>query len=179
MWVPGSLLAPCRQGQPRTPKPETLVLKPDIPPLKAPPKAPPKAPLNPSLNPQVRLDDRPVMAVGILGNPLLGNVQDKEVDKALAAGHTELHAKVTGEPKTSLFGEYRPVNDDKVKALSEEDQKTITDTKGVAKKNALKTVALFPIGMFAAYLLLLLYFRMRGGYKAVSLTEGTPPANGH
>jgi MFS family permease len=112
-----------------------------------------------------------MMAVGILGNPLLGNVQDKEVDKALAANHSELHAKVAGNPKTSLFGEYRPLDDDKVKKLTEEEKTTITDTKGVAKKNALKTVALFPVGMFVAYCLLLLYFRMKGGYKAVSLGE--------
>ena len=118
-----------------------------------------------------------MMAVGILGSPLLGNVQDKEVDKSLAANHAELHAKVTGDPKTSLFGEYRPLNEDQVKALSDEDKKAIDDTKAVAKQNALKTVALFPVGMFVAYCLLLLYFRSRGGYKAVQLGEEVATAN--
>ena len=40
-----------------------------------------------------------------------------------------------------------------------------------AKKNALKTTAAFPVVMLFCYLLLILYFRSRGGYKAVELTS--------
>jgi len=119
-----------------------------------------------------------MMAVGILGAPLLGNVQDKEVDKELRASNPTLHTQVVGEKKTSVFGEYQPVDDKKVEKANADEKKIITDTKSAAKKNALKTVALLPVIMFLAYLSLLLYFYLRGGYKPVQI-EGQPPGDGH
>ena len=41
---------------------------------------------------------------------------------------------------------------------------------GTAKKNALATVAIFPAIMLICYLILIYYFRSRGGYKAEVLT---------
>jgi len=116
-----------------------------------------------------------MLAVGIIGSPLLGNVQDKEVDKELAANHHAIHDRVMAAPRTSVFGTYRPLDDAKLAAASTEDQKAVTETKAAAKKNALKTVALFPVGMLAAYLLLLLYFSARGGYKPVELIPDRAP----
>jgi len=118
-----------------------------------------------------------MMAVGILGAPLLGNIQDKSIDQSLKAGNSALHAQVMGEKKTSLFGEYQPLDEKKVKLASEAEQTDIKKTKEAAKKNALKTVALFPVGMLIAYLMLIGYFKARGGYKPVQL-EGHAPA-GH
>ena len=118
-----------------------------------------------------------MMAVGILGNPLLGNVQDREIDKALSSGNSAIHQKVVGEKKTSVFGEYRPVVPEKVQSLSKEDQKYVESIQDVAKKNALTTVALFPIGMFVCYLVLLVYFQARGGYKPVELDSHKPAAS--
>ncbi len=117
-----------------------------------------------------------MLAVGILGAPLLGNVQDKEVDKSLTTANSALHAKVAGAKKTSFFGEYQPIDEEKQKSLSDEEKKIITDTQAVAKKNALKTVALFPIGMFVCYVLLLMYYKSKGGYKPVDLGAGQPSA---
>jgi len=111
-----------------------------------------------------------MLAVGIVGSPLLGNVQDKEVDKELAAKFPALHARIMGEAKPSVFGTYQPLDDAKVEALSKDEQEIVDKTKGAAKKNALKTVALFPVGMLVAYLLLILYFSMKGGYKPVEMS---------
>jgi MFS family permease len=119
-----------------------------------------------------------MLAVGILGNPLLGNVQDKEVDKGLKADQPAIYAKVAGESKTSVFGEYTALDEAKLKALSADEAKTVADTKEAAKKNALKTVALFPVVMLGGYLLLLLYFAAKGGYKPVEL-DGVPAAGHH
>jgi len=119
-----------------------------------------------------------MMAVGILGSPLLGNVQDKEVDKQLAMTNSALHAKIAGEKKTSLFGEYQPLDEAKMKSITDDEKQTIVDTQAAAKKNALKTVAVFPIFMFVCYLILLLYFKATGGYKAVEL-EGQSKPTGH
>jgi MFS family permease len=117
-----------------------------------------------------------MMAVGILGAPLLGNIQDKEVDRELAAKSPAIHQKVTSAERTSLFGKYRPVDGEKVATLTTEEQHSVTETQEAAKKNALKTVALFPIGMLVCYLLLLGYFKSRGGYKPVLLDGQAAPA---
>lgn len=115
-----------------------------------------------------------MLAVGILGAPLLGNVQDREVDKELAANHSAIHAKVMGEKKTSVFGEYKPLDEAKQAAATDDEKKAIKETQEAAKKNALKTVALFPVGMLAAYVLLIVLFRTRGGYKPVHLEDKKP-----
>ena len=116
-----------------------------------------------------------MMAVGILGSPLLGNVQDKEIDKQLKAEHPALHAGIMGEEKTSVFGKYQPVDDKKLDAASAGDKQIVADTGNSAKKSALETVAIFPVIMLVSYLLLLAYFYTRGGYKAVSLDGRTEP----
>lgn len=118
-----------------------------------------------------------MMAVGIIGNPLLGNIQDRAVDKALVEKDASLHQRVTGEPKPSLFGEYRPIVGASVEGLPAEEKKIVTDSQEAAKKDALRTVALFPVGMLVCYLLLLLYFRSKGGYRPVEL-DGVK-ASGH
>ncbi|MBM3979099.1 MAG: MFS transporter [Planctomycetes bacterium] len=118
-----------------------------------------------------------MLAVGILGAPLLGNVQDREADKELAAKHGALHAKVMGETKTSVFGEYKPVDDAKLKTATDDEKKTIKDTQEAAKKTALQTVALFPVVMLVCYAILIVYFMSQGGYKPVHLTDESAPPN--
>jgi MFS family permease len=112
-----------------------------------------------------------MMAVGIVGSPLLGNVQDKEIDKELKAKHGELHAKIMAEEKPSVFGTYQPVDDKKLESASADDKAVVAETGNVAKKSALTTVAVFPIIMLVSYLALLAYFYTRGGYKPVKLHE--------
>ncbi|MBA4066981.1 MAG: MFS transporter [Isosphaera sp.] len=120
-----------------------------------------------------------MLAVGILGAPLLGNVQDKEIDQQLAIKSPELYGRVVGEQRTSVFGSYRALDDAKIANLSEADKTTVNDVKAAAKKNALKTVAVFPVVMLVAYLVLILYFSSRGGYKPVSLDNGPAGGGGH
>ena len=81
-----------------------------------------------------------------------------------------IHQKVVAEEKSSVFGKYSPLDQAKIGSL-ESDQKLVVDTiKASAKKNALLTVAIFPAIMLVCYLILILYFRSKGGYKAEELT---------
>ena len=107
-----------------------------------------------------------MLGVGIVGAAFLGNIQDKVTDKQLKEENSALYAQVIGEPKGSVFGEYRPLDPDKVKAVSKQDQEAIATIKGKSQKNALFTVAIFPVIMLVCYLILIVYFRARGGYKA-------------
>ena len=81
---------------------------------------------------------------------------------------------MSDEKKTSVFGEYKPLDDAKLKAATNDEKAKIKETQEAAKKNALKTVALFPVGMLAAYVLLIVLFSMRGGYKPVHLEAEKP-----
>jgi len=112
-----------------------------------------------------------MMAVGILGNPLLGNIQDKTADAELKQKYPALHAKVMADPKTSVFGTYQPVDNDKVKNATLVEQAEVKTTKEDAKKTALRTVAIFPIIMLCCYLLLILYFKSKGGYRAENIRD--------
>lgn len=110
-----------------------------------------------------------MIGVGIIGNPLLGNIQDRYKDKVLERDNPALHAKITGAEKHSVFGSYRPLDEDKVKALPEADKAIVTKVEDESKKETLATVAIFPCFMLACYVLMILYYKARGGYHAQEL----------
>jgi MFS family permease len=120
-----------------------------------------------------------MLGVGVLGGALLGNIQDQTIDSKLKKEHAPLHAKVMDAPKTSLFGPYQPVDNKKLETVSADEKKTVKDIQDGAKKSALFStsdisVVVFPIFMLICYLILILYFKGRGGYKAELLPTGQP-----
>ncbi|CAN5591868.1 hypothetical protein BH10PLA2_BH10PLA2_15450 [soil metagenome] len=119
-----------------------------------------------------------MIGVGIIGNPLLGNIQDKFKANYLREHHAVLYEKIAGPEKTSLFGAYNSLVEDKVKTLSEDEKKTVTETEELSKKNALSTVAIFPCFMLVCYVLMILYFKARGGYHAQELVTTPNPYPG-
>ena len=112
-----------------------------------------------------------MLGVGVVGAVLLGNIQDKEVDAKLFSAQPEIHAQVAGEEQTSVFGSYRPIDAEKVQELPDEQQEEITEIQATAKKSALQTVAIFPLIMFVCYIVMLGYFKTKGGYKPVELSN--------
>jgi MFS family permease len=110
-----------------------------------------------------------MLSVGVIGAVFLGNIQDRQIDHELLAQHPALHTQVVAQEKASIFGKYQPLDKEKVAVLSEGEQKIVADTTATAKKNALMTVAIFPAIMLVCYLILILYFRAKGGYKPVEL----------
>jgi len=110
-----------------------------------------------------------MLSVGVIGAVFLGNIQDRQIDHELAAHNPALHSRVVAQEKVSIFGKYQPVDKEKVAALSQEEKETVGDVSATAKKNALMTVAIFPAIMLVCYLILILYFKAKGGYKPVEL----------
>ncbi len=104
-----------------------------------------------------------MLSVGVLGAAFLGNIQDKAIDSTLEKENPELHAQVVGKEKLSIFGSYRPIDPTKASDKQKEEIKSIEAT---AKKGALSTVAIFPVIMFVSYLILIFYFKSKGGYQA-------------
>jgi hypothetical protein len=80
-----------------------------------------------------------------------------------------LHSTYVTEQKTSLFGIYKVIDPVRILDASPETLRTIKDVREEAKKDALRTVSLFPVIMLAGYVFMILWFRSKGGYKAVLL----------
>jgi hypothetical protein len=116
-----------------------------------------------------------MIAAGVIGAGILGFIQDKKIDSnTLAydqANNTALHATYVTEKKRSFFGDYQGLDQSKLSTATPEQVATITEIQNTAKKEALRDIVLFPIIMLGSYLLLIFYFRSKGGYKAVVLKK--------
>lgn len=105
-----------------------------------------------------------MLGVGV-GAIFLGIAQDREVEMNLAQNHPAIHAQVVG-PKSGVLGEYKAVDQDKALKLDEADAKVVQSVDLAAKQATLMYVASLPLVMLACYLILIVYFKMKGGYKA-------------
>ncbi|MFC2157128.1 sugar MFS transporter [Acidobacteriota bacterium] len=110
-----------------------------------------------------------MLSVGVIGAVFLGNIQDKQIDHELFAKNPEIHQRIVASEKGSLFGKYNPVDQQKLAAVDQDDKEVVESVVASAKKNALMTVAIFPAIMLVCYLILIFYFRAKGGYKPVEL----------
>ena len=110
-----------------------------------------------------------MLAVGILGAPFIGYLQESSATKQLAAANPALYQTVTIE-KNYLLGKYQAIDPVKSAAVTDAAATaTITSATTTGQFSALGKMALFPIFMFACYAALLLYFKTRGGYQPVQL----------
>lgn len=114
-----------------------------------------------------------MMAVGVLGAPFLGTLQDKTLDAALRAEAPALHATVTAESQRKFGLEFRPVDQQKAAALAPTERAQLDRLKVRTNQDTLARVALLPVVMLVCFGGLWLYFRSRGGYRAVHLAGTT------
>jgi hypothetical protein len=107
-----------------------------------------------------------MLAVGIMGGPLIGKMQEDSARYALTEESPVAYSQISKQD-TYFLGKYEAVDGEKVSALDEAQQTTINTTVTKAKQGALATIAIFPAIMLLCYLALLAYFKSRGGYKPV------------
>lgn len=120
-----------------------------------------------------------MIAVGVLGGPMLGTLLDKRVDTNLHREAPAIYATVADkEPTTTYRMTYHGLDQDKVKALPKAESDKVNEIIGVTKQTSLKTVAILPVIMFFGYLILILYFNAKGGYKAQQLEMSGEEATG-
>lgn len=117
-----------------------------------------------------------MLAVGIVGGPLIGKMQEDSARDALVQEATVEYATISKQD-TYFLGDYEAVDQEKIKSLPETDQAMVNETVTVAKQSALAKVAVFPAIMLVCYLILLGYFKTQGGYRPVDV-DGKP-AQGH
>ena len=115
-----------------------------------------------------------MLAVGILGAPFLGYLQETSAIKYLAKVDAPLYEHVTVEHKY-LLGKYLAIDPAKSAAVTDEQSQSelkAADTTG--QFGALAKIAVLPAGLFVGYVILIFYFKSCGGYKPVQLEAKTP-----
>ncbi len=112
-----------------------------------------------------------MLTVGIVGGPLIGNVQENSAKNALDSKKPGVYQSVSIEDKY-ILGKYTAVSADKVATLPEGEKEEVETLVKNAKQSALATVAIFPAIMLACYIALIVYFNSKGGYRPVSMAGG-------
>lgn len=110
-----------------------------------------------------------MLAVGILGFPFIGYLQESSATKQLESANPALYQSATVEKKY-LLGNYQAIDPVKSAAVVEDASKeTIKTATTTGQFSALGKMAMFPAFMLACYIALILYFKSKGGYKPVEL----------
>jgi len=116
-----------------------------------------------------------MIGVGIVGAVFLGFAQDKTIDRDINSydlvNNTQLHVRYLTDTKKSILGEYKALNQQEMVKAEPEEKKILENIKDNAKKGALKSVAILPVIMLICYVVLMIYFKSKGGYKHVDISE--------
>jgi MFS family permease len=112
-----------------------------------------------------------MIAVGTIGGPAIGTLQDIDLNHAVQVSAPDVYAKVTAE-KDGLFSKYDFVDPAKVAAanLTPDQEAQLTSLTSETKQHALAKIATLPAIMCVCYLILIGYFQAKGGYQAEVLT---------
>jgi len=105
-----------------------------------------------------------MLTVGIVGGPLIGNMQENSAKTALESQKPGIYESISSGDKY-ILGNYTAVNATKVSALPEAEKAEVETIVKNAKQSALAKVAVFPAIMLACYIALILYFKSKGGYR--------------
>lgn len=124
-----------------------------------------------------------MIAVGALGAPFLGAIQDQNLDVAMRQAHPAIYEQIAATPQTfplirgvgvgpTTVGPYRPLDKARTDALPAAERAQAEAVIGEHKQKTLMQFAVLPMIMVVAYALLFLYYRARGGYKAEEIGAG-------
>lgn len=106
-----------------------------------------------------------MIAVGTIGGPAIGTLQDKSLNTAVAQQLPDVHASLV-TTKGGMFGDVQVLDPDKLKAQTPELRTQVDAIQKVTKQQMLAKIAVLPVIMCVCYLALIAYFMSRGGYKA-------------
>ena len=112
-----------------------------------------------------------MLAVGVLGMPFIGWLQDSSAIHQLEREQPALSQQVQVE-RTGIVGRYIAIDPGKKETLAPAEKSAVDDIEEQARHGALAYMAVFPCIMLVGYLLLMGYFAGKGGYKPVELLSG-------
>jgi MFS family permease len=120
-----------------------------------------------------------MIAVGALGVPFLGAFLDHRVDHTLKETHPAVYAQVMNpKPVTAYYLTQHTIDEKKLLALPASEQGVVKDVRAQMKQGSLRYIALLPATMFVCYLILVLYFIAKGGYRIEQLSMSGEEAAG-
>jgi hypothetical protein len=115
-----------------------------------------------------------MLAVGILGAPFIGYLQETAGTQKLQATNPAIYEQVTVD-KHYLLGDYKAIDPLKAAAVQDTAGKdALTQANTAGQFSALGKMAMFPAFMLCCYLILIFYFKSKGGYKPVQIESGGP-----
>ena len=124
-----------------------------------------------------------MLSAGFLGGPGLGYTQDRYASQNLQETSLELYQEYAadGTNQFLFFPEVRGLDGSKTGPVLEkakDSTQTLTDEEQAVKDSsfyggqmALKVTAVVPAAMAIGFLILIIYFRMQGGYKQIVLSS--------
>jgi hypothetical protein len=112
-----------------------------------------------------------MISVGTIGSTAIGTLQDSNFNQAVKQALPEDYEQLVAT-KQGLFSKYQYVDKTKYAAaeMDPEKEEQLKQLESAAKQKALTRIAILPAIMCVCYLLLIGYFRAKGGYKAEVLT---------
>jgi MFS family permease len=114
-----------------------------------------------------------MLAVGILGTPFMGYLQETSATGQLAALNPGLYKTVTAE-EHYLLGSYRAIDPSKSATVADANDKKVIDAAiTTGQFDALGKMALFPVFTLGCYLALIFYFKSKGGYRPVVMNAAS------
>ncbi len=116
-----------------------------------------------------------MLAVGIVGSPLIGKLQEDSIAAKMKEDLPGTYETVSKD-SSYFLGDYTAVDDKKVEALDEEKAAEVKEVVDKGKQSSLAKVTVLPMFMLVCYIILILFFKSRGGYKAEAIAghEGDP-----
>ncbi len=109
-----------------------------------------------------------MLTVGVLGGPLIGELQEQAAQREIERQKPGVYEQVSVENEYFL-GRYLAIDETKLATLPSAEAESVGRIARDAKQSALARVTVFPAFMLVCYLGLIVYFRARGGYRAVHL----------
>jgi hypothetical protein len=114
-----------------------------------------------------------MISVGTIGMTAIGTVQDADFNRAVQRALPEAHDQLV-KTKPGLFSDYEYIDKSKLGdpniQLSADQRDELKTLESTTKQRALEKIAVLPVVMCVCYLILITYFRSRGGYRAEVLT---------
>jgi MFS family permease len=110
-----------------------------------------------------------MIAVGTIGGPAIGSMQDRSFNEVVLKEMPEIHSQLVKETD-GLFSKYQSIDPLLLAKQPEAVRERIDASQRVTKQQALAKIAVLPAIMCVCYLILIAYFKSRGGYKAQVLT---------
>ncbi|MDA1229209.1 MAG: MFS transporter [Planctomycetota bacterium] len=110
--------------------------------------------------------------VGVLGFPYIGFLQENTASKQLMVESAESATNILTDKKY-LGIDYKAIDPEKESLVTDATAVTaLKEAKKAGQFDALGKMAYFPAFMLACYIVLFLYFKSKGGYKAQALGDG-------